>query len=103
MANDPVPVPAHGPSSQPYARAATDGQRIPATMARQARQTTPAGPKDAKREIVETVVFVVVLVLLLKAFVAEAFVIPTGSMAETLYGYQKLVTCPKCGKNFPVN
>jgi signal peptidase I len=55
------------------------------------------------REVIETVVFVVVLVLLLKSFVAEAFVIPTGSMATTLYGYQKLVTCPKCGIQFPVN
>jgi signal peptidase I len=58
---------------------------------------------DGTREIVETVVFVVVLVLLLKSFVAEAFVIPTGSMAETLWGYQKVVTCPDCGINFPVN
>jgi signal peptidase I len=55
------------------------------------------------REVIETVVFVVVLVLLLKSFVAEAFVIPTGSMATTLYGYQKMVTCPKCGFEFPVN
>ena len=55
------------------------------------------------REVIETVVFVVVLVLLLKSFVAEAFVIPTGSMATTLYGYQKQVTCPKCGHEFPVN
>src|SRR6266446_8101506 len=62
-----------------------------------------AEPKDSLREVVETVVFVVVLVLLLKSFVAEAFVIPTGSMAETLYGYQKLVTCPKCKYEFPVN
>jgi signal peptidase I len=59
--------------------------------------------KDAFREIVETVVFVIVLVLLLKTFVAEAFVIPTGSMAETLLGYQKWVTCPQCGHEFPVN
>jgi signal peptidase I len=64
---------------------------------------SPPGPKDTFREIVETVVFVVVLVLLLKSFVAEAFVIPTGSMAETLYGYQKIVTCPKCHEVFPVN
>jgi signal peptidase I len=63
----------------------------------------PVEPKDGLREIVETVVFVVVLVLLLKSFVAEAFVIPTGSMAETLYGYQKMVTCPKCQFEFPVN
>src|SRR5271156_3648874 len=45
----------------------------------------PPEQKDAFREIVETVVFVVVLVLLLKAFIAEAFVIPTGSMATTLW------------------
>jgi len=55
------------------------------------------------REVIETVVFVVVLVLLLKSFVAEAFVIPTGSMATTLYGYQKDVECPKCHYKFPVN
>jgi len=59
--------------------------------------------RDSSREVVETIVFVVVLVLLLKLFVTEAFVIPTGSMAETLYGYQKMVTCPKCGHEFPVN
>src|SRR5205823_2729466 len=51
----------------------------------------------------ETVVFVVVLVLLLKGFVAEAFVIPTGSMATTLLGNQKNAVCPQCGYEFPVN
>jgi signal peptidase I len=66
-------------------------------------EAPPMEPKDSLREIVETVVFVVVLVLMLKSFVAEAFVIPTGSMAETLYGYQKIVTCPKCQFEFPVN
>lgn len=55
------------------------------------------------REIVDTVVFVIVLVLMLKSFVAEAFIIPTGSMADTLWGYQKDVTCGRCGFEFPVN
>ncbi len=59
--------------------------------------------KDGFREIIEMIVFVVVLVLLLKSFVAEAFVIPTGSMATTLWGYQKVVTCPQCAYEFPVN
>lgn len=63
----------------------------------------PAPPRDHTREGLETVVFVVVLVLLLKLFVTEAFVIPTGSMAETLYGIQKIITCGKCGHEFPVN
>jgi signal peptidase I len=68
-----------------------------------------AGPKhgpvqaDSTREVIETIVFVVVLVLLLKSFAAEAFVIPTGSMAETLWGYQKVVKCPQCDIEFPVN
>jgi signal peptidase I len=71
--------------------------KIPATA-----EVVPQ-PADNLREIIETVVFVVVLVLLLKSFVAEAFVIPTGSMAETLYGYQKIVKCPTCAYKFPVN
>jgi signal peptidase I len=53
--------------------------------------------------VIETIVFVVVLVLLLKTFLAEAFVIPTGSMATTLLGYHWDVTCEKCGYQFLVN
>src|SRR5258708_36043146 len=60
-------------------------------------------PRDLTREIFETVVFVVVRVLLLKLFVAEAFVIPTGSMAPTLYGDQIRCTCRECGHKFPIN
>src|SRR5260221_8612103 len=75
------------------------------SVSRQQKKAPPVAtePKDSLREVVETIVFVVVLVLLLKSFVAEAFVIPTGSMAETLYGYQKLITCPECSFHFPVN
>ena len=58
---------------------------------------------DGFRELLETIVFVVVLVLVLKSFIAEAFVIPTGSMAETLFGYQKQINCPSCKHRFPVN
>jgi signal peptidase I len=63
----------------------------------------PGEMKDGTREIIETIVFVVVLVLLLKTFLAEAFVIPTGSMADTLLGYHRNVTCDKCGYPFRVN
>src|SRR5262245_42461369 len=68
-----------------------------------APSSAPPQPTDSTREVIETVVFVVVLVLLLKSFAAEAFVIPTGSMAQTLWGYQKVVTCPQCNHEFPVN
>jgi len=63
----------------------------------------PSRPGRNLREGAETIVFVVVLVLILKEFVAEAFVIPTGSMATTLYGNQEDVRCPQCGFEFPVN
>jgi len=65
-----------------------------------AAEVPPPQNPDSTREIIETIVFVVVLVLLLKTFLAEAFVIPTGSMAPTLLGYHKNVKCEKCG--FPI-
>jgi signal peptidase I len=68
-----------------------------------AKPDKKAGARDPVREALETVVFVVVLVFLLKQFVVEAFVIPTGSMAETLYGYHKILDCPECGQRFPLN
>lgn len=68
-----------------------------------AKHGTQKPTRDSLRELAETVVFVVVLVLILKLFVVEAFVIPTGSMAETLFGYHKTVQCEQCGYTFPVN
>ncbi len=80
------------------------GQTAPSAGAiAEKKKKKPQGPRDSVREALETVVFVVVLVLLLKLFAVEAFVIPTGSMAETLYGYHKWVDCPECGIRFPVN
>jgi signal peptidase I len=89
----------------PPAPEATTTAPRPAAKPAAADKGKPAAtePKDLIREILETVVFVVVLVFLLKSFVAEAFVIPTGSMATTLYGFQQDVTCPQCGVEFPVN
>jgi signal peptidase I len=75
----------------------------PATEPKARADSPPDAPRDTTREVFETVVFVVVLVLLLKLFVAEAFVIPTGSMAPTLWGDQVRCTCRECGHKFPIN
>jgi signal peptidase I len=83
-------------------RHTTDEASQAQAAARQAK-ASHAPQSDSVREVVETVVFVVVLVLMLKSFAAEAFVIPTGSMAETLWGYQKVVECPDCHIEFPIN
>jgi signal peptidase I len=56
-----------------------------------------AKPADGGwRETVESIAMAVILALLFRGFVAEAFVIPTGSMAPTLQGRHKDVECPKC-------
>ena len=42
------------------------------------------------------------LALLFRAFEAEAFVIPTGSMAPTLMGRHKDLICDSCGIDYRV-
>jgi len=61
--------------------------------------TSPA----AVRELVESVVVAFVLAFLFRTFEAEAFVIPTGSMAPTLMGRHRDVRCAKCGFPYQVN
>ena len=76
-------------------------------------QATRAEPEKAKaddwfspaaiRETVESVVIAFVLAFLFRTFEAEAFVIPTGSMAPTLMGKHKDVKCPMCGYRYQVS
>ncbi|TWT75019.1 signal peptidase I [Allorhodopirellula solitaria] len=54
------------------------------------------------RETAEAFVVAFVLALLFRTFIAEAFVIPTGSMAPALMGAHKDVFCPECGQEFPI-
>ena len=66
-------------------------------------QTKPEGPRShAVRETIESIVIAFVLAFLFRTFEAEAFVIPTGSMAPTLMGRHKDVDCPQCGYRYKV-
>ena len=58
------------------------------------------GPLGFRRETVESLVIAFTLALLFRAFEAEAFVIPTGSMAPTLMGRHKDLDCSECEFNF---
>jgi signal peptidase I len=55
------------------------------------------------RETIESVAIAFVLAFLIRTFEAEAFVIPTGSMAPTLSGRNKDLTCSECGYAFQVS
>jgi predicted RNA-binding Zn-ribbon protein involved in translation (DUF1610 family) len=97
------PVPAAAISTEPF-----NMPPIPLEPQPPAKPAPPAPakkeePKDSFRELIETIVFVVVLVLMLKTFLAEAFVIPTGSMATTLLGYHHKFPCEKCGYTNLIN
>lgn len=61
--------------------------------------TAKSGPRDNMRETVESIVIAFVLAFLFRTFEAEAFVIPTGSMAPTLMGRHKDLICSNC--NYP--
>ncbi len=54
------------------------------------------------RETVESVVIAFILAFMFRTFEAEAFVIPTGSMAPTLQGRHKDIVCPECGYEYRV-
>jgi signal peptidase I len=61
---------------------------------------TPEEQAKAFREGFESIVIAIVLAFLFRAFEAEAFVIPTGSMANTLRGRHKDIECEMCGQQY---
>src|ERR1700733_11687313 len=69
------------------------------------RKTAPeqkAPPESNVKETVESILVAFILAFIFRAFVVEAFVIPTGSMAPTLYGAHMRFRCPDCGTSFDV-
>lgn len=60
----------------------------------------PSKPQHSTIETIESIVIAFILAFVFRAFVVEAFVIPTGSMAPTLLGQHVRVTCPECGHHF---
>jgi signal peptidase I len=62
----------------------------------------PSGWARTLRETVESVAIAFILAFMFRTFEAEAFVIPTGSMAPTLQGRHKDIVCPQCGYQYRV-
>ncbi|MFT5300585.1 MAG: signal peptidase I [Mariniblastus sp.] len=49
------------------------------------------------RETIESIIVAIVLALMFRAYEAEAFIIPTGSMAPSLQGQHMDLECEQCG------
>ena len=56
--------------------------------------------QEGFRETFESIVVALILAFVFRAFIVEAFVIPTGSMAPTLYGAHGMIICEDCGVEF---
>ena len=48
------------------------------------------------RETIESIIIAIVLALMFRAYEAEAFIIPTGSMAPSLQGQHMDLECANC-------
>ncbi len=75
----------------------------PATATRKLPQQQESRTGESYRETVEAIVVALILALVVRGFEAQAFVIPTGSMAPTLMGRHKELKCPQCGFLYAVN
>lgn len=111
--NDPPPpaedAPHGGPASaQPFAEPV-----VPESDADSSDESDDEPPQPPKKndpgadetikETVEALVIAFILAFVFRAFVVEAFIIPTGSMAPTMLGQHLTCHCPSCGYRFDTN
>jgi len=82
-------------------RSAATLQAAPKPAKVEARPHAPT--REGHRDTVEAIVVAFILALVVRGFEAQAFVIPTGSMAPTLMGRHKEIACPQCGFIYAVN
>ena len=75
----------------------------PSTSVPKSERPDPLGSFRSFREVLESLAIALVLAFMFKAFAAEAYVIPTGSMATTLMGRHKDVDCSQCGFPFQIS
>ncbi len=82
-------------------QAGTREAGLPGTTGTEGSDTPLAGPihrtaYDWFRENVEALLVAVILAIIIRHFAVEAFEIPTGSMANTLFGIHAWLECPNC-------
>lgn len=77
-------------AEKPATSTASDAPRKPTAM-------------ESLRETVDSIVVAFILAFMFRTFEAEAFVIPTGSMALTLMGAHKELDCPRCGYRYRIS
>src|SRR5690349_2789042 len=75
----------------------------PGPPARSANPAPKQSIEGSVKDTIEAILVAFMLAFIFRAFVVEAFVIPTGSMAPTLLGAHMRFRCSDCGYQFDVN
>lgn len=92
MAKNPNQLPPESADLQP-------GTATPAKV----RTASRGNEDESYKETFESVVIAFILAFVFRAYIVEAFVIPTGSMAPTLLGEHYNLDCVKCGYNYSID
>lgn len=79
------------------------GMTLSSTPARAGTPPTAKRPESSYKETIESIVMALILAIVFRGFIVEAFVIPTGSMAPTLLGAHMRYHCVNCGYQYDVN
>src|SRR5690349_17403579 len=87
----------------PAAPAPNANAVIADALAKSAAAEQHHGHEGGHRDTIESILIAFILAFIFRAFVVEAFVIPTGSMAPTLLGAHARFTCDECGYQFDAN
>ena len=92
---------AAAPAPPPAAKQPTAAQSVHGVN----RAVNAAARKDDNnvKETIESILVAFILAFIFRAFIVEAFVIPTGSMAPTLLGAHLRWSCNDCGYRFDTN
>jgi len=92
------------PDSTPDSTPAPSSENAPTYPSERPPQAPPQRPADESiKETFESIVIAFILAFVFRAYVVEAFVIPTGSMAPTLLGAHYRAHCDQCGYEFNIN
>ncbi|RPI89791.1 MAG: signal peptidase I [Planctomycetaceae bacterium] len=100
MKPGPKPTPEKS-NVEPRGKSVVEASRTPGNSSGPEVAAAPRR-QESWRETIESIVVAFVLAFLFRTFEAEAFVIPTGSMAPTLYGQHRDIVCEHCGTRFAV-
>src|SRR5687768_9723455 len=95
----PAPAAVAPPPQPPGASAAA----VAAVAARGGPNRTARKDENNVKETIESILVAFILAFIFRAFIVEAFVIPTGSMAPTLLGAHLRWSCNDCGYRFDTN